>query len=511
MVVDNGIIRRLPPAPDAPIHPLPWRLPDGEQSRLEFRNFDLAGLEIAHGTVDCRVDGKRLWLDNGHVVLAPDETAGVLHIRGNLDLTQRRYAGTVEGTFDPPRLIPVADVWDVKAHHVIDSVDIQNVLPELQLKVSGLVGPPEHTFEGDGTINGADFKYRGIPIEALIGEGAYRHDGTQSRLDVRHVVALLDHGSIMGRVQCDFRAGNVTVDFNGTTAPITPADIVGVSIPDILREFQFAGPTKWKVQGPVNYRGDGTTDLQMYCEGQQVAFRDIGAGRIDLTARYDGSILDFNKIEASIFEGKINGAFAIETGLTDTAPTYRFDLLMDRLDFRMLIAAITLESNPAFYEGLFSMNITGAGQAVIDWWPALKADGDMRIREGRLFRLPLFGGLSQILTRIIPGLDVVLMQTRANADFTLANNRLNVSEGRIQGEVFNVEGHGVYTFGEDLDFQVQLKLMRDHTLLGGAVRTITFPLSKLFEFRLDGTLDKPRWYPVNFSSDLLRRIRDIID
>jgi hypothetical protein len=38
------------------------------------------------------------------------------------------------------------------------------------------------------------------------------------------------------------------------------------------------------------------------------------------------------------------------------------------------------------------------------------------------------------------------------------------------------------------------------------LRAITYPLSKLFEFRLKGTVSSPEWYPINFSSELLEKI-----
>lgn len=511
IVIENGVIRRIPRAPDAPVYPIPWRLPDGEYCQVEFRNIDLTGLKIARGTVTCRVDGDRLWLDEGLVILEPDETAGKLRVEGYLHLPQRRYSGTVAGTFNPSHLIPVAEAWSVQAYHWLERLALNHDLPETKLKVGGVVGPPQHTFASDITVRGTDFRYRDIPIVALVGEGVYRYDERQSRLDVRRVVGRTEHGSIMGRLDCDFRGGRVGLDFTGATAPVIPADLAGVSVPERLREFQFAGDTQWKIRGMVSYRGEGTTDLRMQCLGEQVAFRDLGAGRVDLEARYHDGIFDIHGIQAAIFDGAVHGGMAIETPTEDETPTVRFELMLDRLDFRKLITAAIPESNPAFYEGLFSMNIKGTGKVTTNWPSFLEAAGQMRIREGRLFRLPLFGGLSQIMSRLIPGLDVVLMQTRANADFAIGGNRLDIADGRIQGEVFHVEGHGVYTFGEALNFQVQLKLMRDSTLLGSAVRTLTFPLSKLFEFRLSGTLDKPRWYPINFSGDLLRRIRDLLD
>ena len=48
--------------------------------------------------------------------------------------------------------------------------------------------------------------------------------------------------------------------------------------------------------------------------------------------------------------------------------------------------------------------------------------------------------------------------------------------------------------------------MKEHSLVSKLVRVLTYPISKLFEFRLRGPLDDPKWYPVNFSLDLLERI-----
>jgi hypothetical protein len=57
-----------------------------------------------------------------------------------------------------------------------------------------------------------------------------------------------------------------------------------------------------------------------------------------------------------------------------------------------------------------------------------------------------------------------------------------------------------------MDFHVRVKLMKDNNVVARLVRVLTFPISKLFEFRLRGTLDDPHWYPVNFSGDLLEKI-----
>ena len=48
--------------------------------------------------------------------------------------------------------------------------------------------------------------------------------------------------------------------------------------------------------------------------------------------------------------------------------------------------------------------------------------------------------------------------------------------------------------------------MKEHMLVAKLIDIVTYPISKLFEFRLTGTIKDPHWYPINFSKDLLEKL-----
>lgn len=510
--INRGTIRRFPSVPDDAHAVAAWHLPDGEQGRIEWRQVTVTGLALASGTIDYRVEDDWLWMKNGQTVLDPEGAAGAVSGYFALNLAERRYTGQAAGTVDPRCLTDLTIAWDQNLDHLLERLDFDHELPVANLQFSGQINAPNNTFQGSGQITATRFAYHGVPVAAAKADGTILYDATQSRLDIRQVAAVLNDGIVAGSTLCDFASGLVVVDLNGTTSPLTPLELLGLRIPEGLRQFSFDGPRRWRAQGPVAYRQSDGTALQFGGEGQQVTFENYFSERLMVTANYDGHRIAFTEVDVALLNGSAKGTADVDIrALQEAPPWYRFNLKLEQIDFRQLIAASTQTRNLDFYEGQLSASLQATGPAVENWLAAMQATGQLRIRRGRLFRLPLFGGLSQILSRVIPGLDVVLLQTSAQADFSIANNRLSMPSARIEGDVFNVEGRGVYDFGGNLDFQAQLKLLDGQTLIGTVVRVISFPISKLFEFRLHGTLDKPQWYPVNFSSDLLERLRGLID
>jgi hypothetical protein len=110
------------------------------------------------------------------------------------------------------------------------------------------------------------------------------------------------------------------------------------------------------------------------------------------------------------------------------------------------------------------------------------------------------------MAKLVPGLDFVLRQGDLSLDYTLAGGKVRSDNVSVEGDVLSLSGRGDYFLDERLDFLVQVKLMRESPIVGRLLRLITWPLSKLFEFRVAGTRSEPVWYPVNFSRDLLERL-----
>ena len=48
--------------------------------------------------------------------------------------------------------------------------------------------------------------------------------------------------------------------------------------------------------------------------------------------------------------------------------------------------------------------------------------------------------------------------------------------------------------------------LKKNTLVSKLIRVLWYPVGKLLEFKLTGTLNDPKWYLQNFSGDVLRKI-----
>ncbi len=68
----------------------------------------------------------------------------------------------------------------------------------------------------------------------------------------------------------------------------------------------------------------------------------------------------------------------------------------------------------------------------------------------------------------------------------------------MQGTVFSAKGAGHYSFAGDLDFRVEVQLLRSGPV-AALVRLATLPVTRLLELRLTGTFEEPTWRPVNLN------------
>ena len=126
--------------------------------------------------------------------------------------------------------------------------------------------------------------------------------------------------------------------------------------------------------------------------------------------------------------------------------------------------------------------------------------GSVAIREGQVLRMPVFGGLSQMLSAIYPGLNFAA-QTDFTSDFTIEENKIFMKGAMLGGSVLSVRASGSYAFDQRLDFTVEVKPLRGGPV-AAVLRLLTLPVTKLLSFHLGGTLDNPKWRPMNLPKEL---------
>jgi hypothetical protein len=125
----------------------------------------------------------------------------------------------------------------------------------------------------------------------------------------------------------------------------------------------------------------------------------------------------------------------------------------------------------------------------------MRGRGQIRVNEGSLFRVPGLRPILAVLSRVTP-LDNEPRFSRAEADFTVTGEQIDLHHCRLSTNLNDVDAEGRISIYGDLDLVVEPKVTR----LIDLPRIINIPvLSTLrdlwhrvvYEIRLEGTLDSP--------------------
>ena len=142
-------------------------------------------------------------------------------------------------------------------------------------------------------------------------------------------------------------------------------------------------------------------------------------------------------------------------------------------------------------QGLFKMKVREGAEFPRD----LNGSGSIRVENGCLVRMKLFMGLTDLMAEKVPGVDKIVDQTTASADFNIVNGVLHSDNIRIEGKLFSIKMSGSYdAVKDDLDFAVQVQFFKQNSIVGKLLRPLMWAFSELLlDFRLTGPLEKPEW------------------
>jgi hypothetical protein len=193
-----------------------------------------------------------------------------------------------------------------------------------------------------------------------------------------------------------------------------------------------------------------------------------------------------NKVDATVtnaefMEGDVGVKAVVSINPKD--PTFRTDLTLNRVNIAKLTKLyIDYDDSKGVVSGRYGFRARMGAEE------EMTGSGSLRIEDGNVFAIPVFGPFSAILGGIIPG--VVYNTARlASADFTVANKKITTRNIEIAGRGFSMFGNGdIYFLTGRLDLSMRINVQ-------GIPGLVFFPVSKLLEYHSEGTLDDPRWRP----------------
>jgi hypothetical protein len=210
--------------------------------------------------------------------------------------------------------------------------------------------------------------------------------------------------------------------------------------------------------------------------------------------RLDGSVLNLDSLAGQFAEGVFMGNihYLNWDNPDSKEESYNFQLF-DAQYGTALYQLASLTKNPEKVREQL-LKSSGEGRIDLDFHlnlrqPEIGNDGygTVSIRQAKLGRIHLLGGLSRVLDGMGLGFSSSDLNTLSSG-WNLEGSTLHVNNVAINGPLLNLSLAG------DIDMETsQLSMMADLTLFQGVFSKVFSPVSENMQFDLGGTMDNPQW------------------
>jgi len=482
-----------------------WRLKLSMNGASGEGALDLTDADI-EGTPVTKCNGRFQFDEQGFALQALDATigknhwGGALHLTGVYDWKTRQCRGSITHAFNPNALLPMLYAWDLPQAFVIEWFQFGDQPPTGKADFNFAIGT-NWLFHLKGHAQGDNCRYNGVTNLLMKSDVTIDFSPTNACLALSPLLAVREEGTVQGSARLDFN--RETISFNGlsTADPQAVAKMLATFIENVTGQFRFEGPTKVAAWGTAGYTTAMHNDMDIEVDAQRSGWKKLIMDRCSLSLRVMQDTVYINDVQADFCRGLVQGSGAVYPVLNTTNMRYQLQGNAHEINFQMLTRSLTGQAVDQ-YHGYLSGQLELDGSLDDPGGQTAVGKGWIEIGAGRLFQFPLFGGLSEFLGRIVPGLSMIVRQTDARATFVIKDGKIHSDDIVIEGEVITLTCAGDYYLNGELNFAVQVKLLKQNTLLGGILQIAMMPVTKMLEFRLTGTLKDPHWRPAYLPKEI---------
>ncbi len=252
--------------------------------------------------------------------------------------------------------------------------------------------------------------------------------------------------------------------------------------------YRFHRTPHVKANGVVQFGPGKQTHLQLDVDaptGMDYTFLDqvLPFDRIAGQLLFTDDRLQILGLKGKLFSGDLAGGADISLAKNDRH--YSAKIEVEGADFPTLTDLyFKYKTSEGDLSGRF--DFTGVGSDA----RFLKGTGSVKVTDGNVFAIPIFGPLSELVSKMFAGAGYSVAH-EASAPFSIKEGVIHTDKLRVSGKLFAMVGHGDVDFLKNkLDFDIRIDATGPGALLT--------PLYQLFEYHGGGTLTKPIWRPKRF-------------
>jgi len=295
------------------------------------------------------------------------------------------------------------------------------------------------------------------------------------------------------RVIVDFEKQRIFfTNVQGNLDPYVVAAAISTNTSKVIAPYVFAIPPEIKLNGVLDFQRSGTgDDMHFAINGGPFFWDPFHVRRIGGQIHWVGRTVLLSEVIAVLHNGEAKGDAKFEIPASGGA-RFTFNTHWSDIDLHSLMTDFTTKSN--HLEGIFrgELQITSANTASTKSW---QGRGLVELKDGLLWDIPLFGVFSPLLNTFAPGLGNSRAREAA-ASYVITNSVIVTPNLEVHATAMRMQFDGTIDFDRNIRGRMEAELLRDVPGIGLLISKIFWPVTKIFEYRVSGTIQDPKTEPV---------------
>jgi hypothetical protein len=237
--------------------------------------------------------------------------------------------------------------------------------------------------------------------------------------------------------------------------------------------------------------GEEGADLHFDLDGGPFHWWKFNLQRISGHLHWAGEHLNLTNVQADFYGGAAAGYASFDFTPREPAE-FRFVVLVTNALLHPFMMDLAGRTNRL--EGQFS-GMLGVSRGNTANWHSVFGQGNLSLHDGLIWDIPIFGIFSPVLNGIAPGLGNS-RATAATSTFLITNGVVRTEDMEIRSTGMRLKYRGSVDLEGALNARVEAEMLRDMWVVGPILSTVLWPVTKLFEYKVSGTIGDPKSEPV---------------
>jgi hypothetical protein len=349
-------------------------------------------------------------------------------------------------------------------------------------------------------VTATNFVLRGEPVDEFSGSVGF----TNELFAISEVRARRGAGVITAPdVRIDARLKRLWVtNAHSTFDPYAFTRIIGPQTAKAILAYQFSNAPTVRVHGSIPFRDAEATDLHFDIAGGPFRWSFFRLPQVTATVHWVTNQVVITNLSGGFHGGGIQGSLSFDLEPKNSA-NFGFNLAFTNASLPGFIADLSGKTNRL--EGTVAGTVTVTSANTTNW-QSWQGFGEVRLDDGLLWEIPIFGLFSPVLNAINKDLGSSRAK-EAKGAFILTNSVIYTKNLEILSPPARLHYDGTVDFAGQVNANVEAEMFRDTFLVGPLLSLLTSPVTKVFEYRVTGSLANPKSEPRFIPKFLLLPLR----